>query len=175
MGANSSILADMKDFESRLQALEDLEAIRQLKARYLDACDRKDPDAVRACFVEEAVDIDFGPLGRFNHRDQLVAVYQKFGCHPHILDTHHGSNPQLRLLGPDRACGTWSLFFQQINLQEQRLVQLSVRYEDGYRKVNGAWLIEKTHSVTHSSLALDLSQEQLKLLFAAAQPPGSPV
>ena len=37
--------------EQRLARLEAIEDIGQLKARYLHACDRKDPDAVRACFV----------------------------------------------------------------------------------------------------------------------------
>ena len=36
------------DLARRLRALEDIEAIRSLKARYLACCDRKDPAGMRA-------------------------------------------------------------------------------------------------------------------------------
>ncbi|HQR04236.1 MAG: nuclear transport factor 2 family protein [Proteobacteria bacterium] len=165
----------MSSIEARLQALEDLEAIRTLKARYLDACDRKDPEGMRDCFSDGVVDIDYGPIGKFSHRDQLAAIFRQYGCHPHVLDTHHGSNPQITLGDGGQAAGTWSLYFQQINLNENRLVQMSVRYEDEYRKLHGVWKITKSHSVTHSAIALALSPEQVKVLFAAPQPPGLPV
>ena len=36
--------------EQRLSRLEAIEAIKQLKARYFHACDRKESAAVRDCF-----------------------------------------------------------------------------------------------------------------------------
>lgn len=58
--------------EARLQHLEAIEAIRPLKSRYLFFCDRKDPEGVRDCFAPGEVTIDFGRIGVFTHRDQLV-------------------------------------------------------------------------------------------------------
>ena len=40
--------ATLKDIGRRLQRLEDIEAIRRLKARYLNACDSQDPEAPAA-------------------------------------------------------------------------------------------------------------------------------
>lgn len=41
--------------EARLAALEDIRAIELAKWRYLRACDRKQPEAVRACFSPASI------------------------------------------------------------------------------------------------------------------------
>jgi hypothetical protein len=45
----------------RVQELEDLNAIKDLKHRYLRACDRQRPDDVRECFDPDGVVIEFQP------------------------------------------------------------------------------------------------------------------
>ena len=54
--------------EERLAALEQIEAIKALKHRYFRACDAKDPDTFRACFIADGADIDYGPLGGVRRR-----------------------------------------------------------------------------------------------------------
>ena len=56
------------NIEERLARLEALEAIRRLKARFLNACDRQDPEAVRDCFAEGEVIIDMSYYGRCENR-----------------------------------------------------------------------------------------------------------
>ena len=68
--------------EQRLAVLEDTEAIRSLKARYLACCDAKDPAGMRACFVDGTVAIDYGVLGTFDRADALVEIFKQIGCHP---------------------------------------------------------------------------------------------
>jgi hypothetical protein len=54
----------MKTIEERLRVLEDIEEIRQLKARYAAACDDNyNADDIAALFAEDAV-WDGGALGR---------------------------------------------------------------------------------------------------------------
>ncbi|MET0269535.1 MAG: nuclear transport factor 2 family protein, partial [Sphingomonas sp.] len=89
--------------ERRLAALEDVRAIEGLKWRYLRACDRKQPEAVRACFADDAV-IDFEGFPLFSDPDSFVEVYRRYGCVPHIIDMHHGQNPIVEVNG-DRAQG----------------------------------------------------------------------
>ena len=46
----------MSDVEARLQRLEDIEAIKQLKALYCAHCDNNyEPDGIAACYTEDAV------------------------------------------------------------------------------------------------------------------------
>ena len=55
-------MQDAMTLEQRIARLEALEAIRELKHRYLNACDLKDVAAIRDCFAQGPVLIDYGPL-----------------------------------------------------------------------------------------------------------------
>lgn len=155
----------------RLSQLEDREAIRELKSRYLAACDAKDPAGMRACFVDGPVQIDFGAIGTFDRADALVEVFKAIGCHPHMVEMHHGVNPTIELVGPGRARGHWGLHYQLINTRDHTLTQLGATYDDEYVRVAGAWKIEKTRCVVTSTLVLELGEAGVKRLFAGNAPP----
>jgi len=131
------------DLETRLTRLEDIRAIETLKWRYLRACDRKQPEIVRACFVPDAV-IEYQGFERFEDRDSFVDTYIRFGCQPHIVDMHHGQNPIVELTGTDSANGYFDLFFYQMDLESGRHMQFAVAYDDVFVKRDGQWLIAKT-------------------------------
>lgn len=145
--------------EQRIQRLEDIEAIKQLKYRYLHACDRRDIAGIRACFAEGKVHIDFGQIGVFDSREGLIEVFTQMACHEHVIDTHHAQNPQVELLGDGcnrQAKATVDLYFYQVNTQTQVLTMLTGYYTDVYAwqghaaNGNGAWVIVETtfHPVT---------------------------
>lgn len=91
-----------EELVARLQAVEDREAIRELKATDFAACDGKDPAIMRACFRAGPVAIDYGAL---DNADDLVQVFRDIGSHPHLVEMHHGLNPRIRITGPDSAEG----------------------------------------------------------------------
>jgi hypothetical protein len=153
-----------KTIEHRLQALEDQHAIIALKARYLAACDDKDPAAMRACFCDGIVAIDYGAIGCFNRADALVAVFTELACHPHMVEMHHGVNPEIALDSEDSASGTWGLHYQLINTQDHTLTQLGARYQDQYRKTAAGWKISASRCVVHSTLVLHLSDDAVRAL-----------
>jgi hypothetical protein len=163
----------MDTTEQRLQRLEDADGIRALKARYFFACDRKDVPTFRACFADGKVEIDYGAVGKFDDADALAKIYQQMACHPHMIEMHHGMNPQIEVLDEKRARGKWSLHYFLINTQTQGLTQLAGYYEDEYRKDAGRWKIVKTRFVPTSTLALDLTGGNLKALFAGGAPPAA--
>lgn len=161
------------DLASRVQRLEDLEAIRALKARYFACCDRKDPAGMRACFADGPVHIDYGAVGTFDRADALVKVYTEIACHDHMVEMHHGMNAQIEWVDAATARGTWSLHYFLINTQTQGLTQLAGWYEDEYRKVDGAWRISRTKFSVSSTLAVDITAGALKTLFAGRAPPSA--
>ncbi len=157
--------------EQRIQALEDAEAIRSLKARYLFACDRKDPKTMRACFADGEVHIDYGAIGTFDNADTLVGLYAQIACHDYMVEMHHGANPQIEVLDASRARGTWSLHYFLINTQVKSITQLAGYYEDEYVKTAAGWKISSTRFVATSTLALDYTDAVAKTLFAGSKPP----
>ncbi len=156
--------------EQRLYTLEAKDAIRQLKANYLASCDAKDLRGFRAAFMDGKVDIDYGPIGCFDNADDLVAIFQQIACHPHMLEWHHGSNPQIDLLTPDHATGRWSLQYQLINTQDNTLTQLGGEYEDEYRLTDDGWKISATRFSPRTTLVLALQGDTLSCPLMGAPP-----
>lgn len=160
-----------KDLEQRVLALEASEDIRTLKARYLASCDAKQPHQVRACFADGPVAIDYGAVGRFECADDLVAVYRQIACHPHMLEMHHGVNPQLKVLDAGNARGEWDAHYQLINTQDMTLTQLGGHYWDEYRRTGQGWKISATRFEVHSALVVELGDSSLRRLVASRKMP----
>lgn len=158
------------DLAARIQRLEDLEAIRSLKARYLFCCDRKNPKGMRACFADGKVHIDYGVVGSFDNADALQKIFTDIGCHDYMVEMHHGANHQIELTGVDTARATWSLHYFLIQTEQKSLTQLGGYYEDEYRRIGGEWKISSTKFIATSTLALDISSGAAKALFAGRPP-----
>lgn len=159
-----------KDLQRRVQRLEDIEAIRALKARYLFCCDRKDPKGMRACFADGKVHIDYGAVGTFDNADALAKIFTDIACHDYMVEMHHGMNPQIEIIDDARAKGTWSLHYFLINTQTRNLTQLAGYYEDEYRIADGEWKISRTKFVPTSTLAMDIGEGVAKTVFAGKPP-----
>lgn len=141
----------MTDLEARIAKLEAIEAIKALKHKYFNACDAKEADVVRACFLDDAT-IDAGPMGRYESADAFIDLFKKAGCHPHIIDMHHGANPEIDIVSDDRATAVWALYFHTMNTDAQTYRQMAGRYFDAYEFVGGAWKIASSRFVPHSIL-----------------------
>jgi len=157
----------------RLAALEDKEAIRALKARYLRACDLKQPEIVRDCFAPGAIRIAYQNFPEFNDRDAFVEVYRAMGCQPGVYDLHHATNWEIELDGADRATGKWSLNFRTILTGPRQVVRLVVEYEDVYRRQDGRWWIVDTVSRITSMLTEQVAADGSVTIIALAEPPAA--
>lgn len=160
--------------EQRLQQLEDIEAIKKLKARYFHACDRKQVDVIRECFVEGDCVIDYGAVGVFKNREAFIELFSDKACHEHIIDTHHGQNPQISIMSDSVAVACWDLFFHQINTEANTLTQLSGYYEDRFVKTAAGWRIHTTKFNATSTLVSAI-EEGLPKVVAALNPQLLPV
>lgn len=134
------------DLQQRIARLEALEAIRQLKHRYLNACDLKEVEHIRECFAEGPVEIDYGPLGCFDNRDDFIELYSRLACQPRVIDSHHGANPEIDMLSEDEAQARWALGYFNLDAESGATRQLGVVYQDRYRRIEGQWKIVATQS-----------------------------
>jgi hypothetical protein len=159
------------NLEQRLSRLEAIEDIRQLKARYFQACDRKDPAAVRECFLPGAIDLRYGRIGEFSNREDMLAVFEELACRPHIVEMHHGQNPRIEILDAERAAGTWGLYYYLIDQRRQAVTQLAGFYDDAYRRHHGQWRIERSYYEVTSTQIFDLSEGLARVVFAGSAAP----
>src|ERR1700761_9142435 len=100
--------ARIERLERRLQALEDAEAIRNLKARYAALCDQQyDADRIAVLFTEDAL-WDSPGLGRFEGREAIRDFFRGASA-IFSFAIHYSLNGQIEIDG-DRAHARWYLF-----------------------------------------------------------------
>ncbi len=105
---NMDLIARLDELESKVRALEDTDAIRNLKARYAELCDDNyNPDGIAALFVEDAV-WESGSLGRFKGREAIREFFRG-ASKIFTFAIHYSLNPQIEVTG-DTARARWYLF-----------------------------------------------------------------
>jgi len=166
-------MAEIDELRRRVQRLEDIEAIRRLKARYLNACDSQDPDSARDCFAPGEVLIDMGHVGVLKSRDEFARLYQAAGCQPFILDMHHGANPEIEFTDDSHAEALWALEYRNINTQDKTVTFISLLYHDVYAKLDGAWKITASRSEFKTALHCSYVSGTLETLLAARSVAGA--
>ena len=102
---NPDMIARLDELETRVRALEDTDAIRNLKARYAELCDDNyNPDGIAALFVEDAV-WESGPLGRFEGREAIREFFRG-ASRIFTFAIHYSLNSQIEVTG-DTARAKW--------------------------------------------------------------------
>lgn len=132
---------DPEALEARITRLEDLEAIKQLKARYCEICDDDhNPDRITSVFTKHGIWEGKG-IGRAEGHEEIRALFDRFQKMI-SFSQHMTMNPVIEVDG-ETAKGTW-YFFGPFTMEEgnQALWQ-ACRYHEEYWKVNGEWLIRR--------------------------------
>ncbi|EQB13595.1 nuclear transport factor 2 family protein [Novosphingobium lindaniclasticum] len=160
----------LEEVAARLATLEDKEAIRSLKARYLRACDLKQPEVVRDCFIPTAR-IAYDGFPEFGDRDAFIEVFRQMACQPGVYDIHHATNWEIDLVGPDEARGLWSLNFRTILMNARHVSRLAVEYEDVYRRQAGQWFIAETVSRITSLITEEIAEDGALRVVAYGEAP----
>lgn len=128
---------DMTELERRVRSLEDIEAIKRLKHRYADACDRGyDADVLAALFAEDAV-WDGGLFGRYEGREAIRAFFQGVSSDI-VFAMHYMMNPIIDVAG-DQATGTWHLFQTCTFVEGSTPIWGAARYDEEYARGDDGW------------------------------------
>jgi hypothetical protein len=143
---------DMAQLEQRLTRLEDLEAIKQLKARYCAIADEDhNPDKITTLFVADGIwEGGFGTAqGHEAIRQLFQRAQQRFSFSHHMV-----MNPIIEVAG-NHAKGTW-YFFGLFTVRENNEARwLAVHYEEDYVKVNGEWKYQHLRAHGRMSASYD--------------------
>ena len=131
---------DMTALEQRLTRMEDIEAIKQLKAEYCDICDDDhNPDRITTIFAEDGIWEGAG-FGNAQGHAAIRELFKKFQTLI-SFSQHQVLNPVIKIDG-DRATGIWYFFGPFTFYKDNQAKWLAARYQDDYVKVNGEWKIQ---------------------------------
>ena len=132
----------MTDIEARIQRLEDLEAIRRLKAQYCKYADENSDDAGRSfseLFTEDAILDEGEELGIVKGKKALYNVHRHFwkGLK---LNQHLVFSPVIDVVG-DRATGKWRLLqlVHSVSGGNEEAFWACGNYDEVYRRTSDGW------------------------------------
>ena len=133
-----------------MNALEEIEAIHQLKYRYLRGVDLKLWDLLASTFATDAVSAYDGGKNAYVGRDAIVAWLRK-AMDNHVITMHQVHHPEIELTSATTAKGTWYLEDRVINdgpalpeMPAHSILFGTAYYSDEYVKRDGNWQIAKT-------------------------------
>jgi len=124
--------------------LQEIEAIKRLKYRYVRFLDQKRWDELAALFTEDAEASYSSGKYAFSGRDQIMEFLRgALGSHD-ALTSHRVHEPEIDVTGPTTARGIWGLDDVVIYPKADVAVRGAAFYEDEYVKVGGEWKIRRT-------------------------------
>ncbi len=139
-------MAKTGDLEARIRALEDIEAIKQIKYRYLRCLDTKRWDEMAETFTEDATTTYSDGEYSFQGVDQIMKFLREspLGKEGEFIGVHHCHHPEIELTGETRARGTWALYNYLLHKRSGTGLRLCAYYQDEYVKQDGCWKIKST-------------------------------
>ncbi|MGI9324179.1 MAG: nuclear transport factor 2 family protein [Pseudomonadales bacterium] len=128
------------NIEQRITRLEDIEAIKQLKALYCEICDDgHDPERIVTIFTEDGIWEGKG-IGIANGHGEIRALFERFRAMMSFTQ-HMTMNPRIEVTDTT-AKGTWYFFGPFTFRDGNQAKWQATRYHEDYEKVDGEWKIK---------------------------------
>jgi len=127
-----------------MDELREIEAIKQLKYRYMRCLDQKRWDELAACFTADVVTSYGGGKYAFEGRDAVMQFLSEAMGAPNFLSSHRVHQPEIMLLSATTARGTWALEDTVVDPVRRFVLQGAAFYEDEYVKEGADWRIRRT-------------------------------
>jgi hypothetical protein len=139
----------------------DIEAVKQVKYRYLRALDTKRWDDFAETLTDDVVG-DYGSsVGEEHHFTNRVDLvnYMRKSLGPAVITEHRVTHPEITVTG-DEASGTWYLQDRVIVADFNFMLIGAAFYNDSYRRTDDGWKIsatgyERTYEATMSLAGMD--------------------
>ena len=122
--------------------VDDIEAIKQLKARYFRTMDTKDWPGMRQVFTDDVVmDTAAAGGGVIAGADEFLAFLQPIL--QEAITVHHGHMPEIEISSPTTAKGIWALQ-DTIFWPDGTVMQGYGHYHETYEQLAGEWKIKSS-------------------------------
>ncbi len=135
--------------------MDDIEAIKQLKARYFRLLDTKDWSGYREVFTPDVhVDVSDAGGGVYDGVDEFLAMLEP--TLRDVVTVHHGHTPEIEITSPTTATGIWAMEDLLRFPPGGPIAELHGygHYHERYAKLDDGWRIASTKLVR---LRLDVS------------------
>lgn len=141
MSVSSKALDELR---REVQILKDIEAIKRVKHAYFRCVDTANIEELKTLFHKD-VEVHFigGTYewklqGRDAYVDAVAVNFNKA-----VVAQHNGHHPEIDILSPTEAVGTWYLHDIFYRLWDMNYTTGTALYRDRYVKEDGRWLIRE--------------------------------
>ncbi|MBI4192728.1 MAG: nuclear transport factor 2 family protein [Betaproteobacteria bacterium] len=138
-------MASAKELEQRIQYLEDVEAIRNLKMLYGQVCDQGyDPVKLSTMFTDDA-EFNLNEKGTTQTSKGKEAITERFLLMPKRIEfaVHYFIQQTKITIEGNTATASWLMWTPQTLAGGQSVFSSGIE-RDVYEKVDGKWLFKKT-------------------------------
>jgi hypothetical protein len=128
--------------------VDDIEAIKQVKARYFRLMDSKDWDGMREVFTADVcVDVSDEGGGIYNGLEEFMAMLVP--TLSEVVTVHHGHMPEIQLTSATTATGIWAMEDLLRFPPGRPITEMHGfgHYHETYVKSEGEWRIKATKLV----------------------------
>jgi uncharacterized protein (TIGR02246 family) len=125
--------------------VDDIEAIKQLKARYFRTMDMKDWSGMRRVFTDDVTMDTTSSGGNVVTGGDAFLEFLR-GVIGDVVTVHHGHTPEIEITSPTTATGIWAME-DMLRWPDGRELHGYGHYHETYEKIDGAWRI-KTSKLT---------------------------
>lgn len=119
--------------------MDDIEAIKQLKARYCRLLDTKDWDGFRQVFADDVVVDSTGSGGQVITGADTFLAFVSTNLAERVT-VHHCHTPEIALTSPSSATGIWAME-DRVSFTDGRELSGFGHYHETYGKADGTWRI----------------------------------
>jgi hypothetical protein len=134
--------------------MDDIEAIKKLKARYFRTIDTKDWSGLRQVFADDvAMDTTASGGSVITGAEQFLAFLRE--AIGDVTTVHHGHTPEVELTSPTTATGIWAME-DMLRWSNGAELHGYGHYHETYEKLSGDWRI-KTSILTR--LRMDFTDQ----------------
>ena len=119
--------------------MDDIEAIKQLKARYCRLLDTKDWDALRQVFTDDVVVDSTASGGQVITGAATFLAFISSNLAERVT-VHHCHTPEITLASPTSATGIWAME-DRVSFTDGRELSGFGHYHETYQKDDGTWRI----------------------------------
>lgn len=151
---------NLEELLRRVERLEDIDALKRLKARYAAICDQGyDPDQLAALFVEDGT-WEGGPFGTHRGRDAIRAFFAGISS-SFVWALHYVICPNIDVAADgNTATGSWYIWepvtmTRSDDVSATDAVLLMAQYDDEFIKVDGQWMFSTLRANIHHVCDLD--------------------
>jgi hypothetical protein len=127
-----------------LSELEEREAIKRLKYRYMRCLDQKLWDELGGCLTDDATTSYGDGKFSFQGRDAIVKFLSDAMGADSFHSSHQVHHPEIEFQDAVSATGVWALQDVVIDTENDLTLRGAAFYEDQYRKIDGEWKILHT-------------------------------